>query len=170
MTEPLTLTKLIVLYMLNQVDFALTKAQIFDFILEKEYSDYFTLQQATYELTESKFVESTFTHSSTLMKITPEGRDTLKFFGNRMSEGIKEDINLYFSQNHMQIHNELSVMTNYYKTSEGEYIADLTAREKSSDLINIKINMPTEDSAEAICNHWKEKSQDIYSFILETLL
>lgn len=170
MTEPLTLTKLIVLYMLNQVDFALTKAQIFDFILEKEYSNYFTLQQATYELTESKFVESTSTHSSTLMKITPEGRDALKFFNNRMSEGIKEDINLYFSQNRMQIHNELSVMTNYYKTSEGEYIADLTAREKASDLINIKINMPTEDSAEAICNHWKEKSQDIYSFILETLL
>ena len=170
MTEPLTLTKLIVLYMLNQVDFALTKAQIFDFILEKEYSNYFTLQQATYELTESKFVESTSTHSSTLMKITPEGRDALKFFNNRMSEGIKEDINLYFSQNRMQIHNELSVMTNYYKTSEGEYIADLTAREKASDLINIKINMPTEDSAEAICNHWKEKSQDIYAFILETLL
>lgn len=170
MTEPLTLTKLIVLYMLNQVDFALTKAQIFDFILEKEYSNYFTLQQATYELTESKFVESTSTHSSTLLKITPEGKDALKFFNNRMSEGIKEDINNYFSQNRMQIHNELSVMTNYYKTSEGEYVADLTAREKSLDLINIKINMPTEDSAEAICEHWKEKSQDIYSYLLETLL
>lgn len=170
MTEPLTLTKLIVLYMLSQVDFALTKAQIFDFILEKEYANYFTLQQATYELTESKFVESSSTHSSTLLKITPEGKDTLKFFRNRISEGIKEDISNYFNQNRMQIHNELSVMTNYYKTSDGDFVADLTAREKSSDLINIRINMPTEDSAEAICEHWKEKSQDIYAFILENLL
>lgn len=170
MTEPLTLTKLIVLYMLSQVDFALTKAQIFDFILEKEYANYFTLQQATYELTESKFVDSESTHSSTLLKITPEGKDTLKFFKNRLSEGIIEDINLYFSENRMQIHNELSVMTNYYKTSEGDYVADLTAREKSSDLINIRINMPTEDSAEAVCEHWKENSQSIYAFILENLL
>ena len=35
--DPLTLYKLIVLYMLNRVDFPLTKAQITDFILEKEY-------------------------------------------------------------------------------------------------------------------------------------
>lgn len=33
--DPLTLYKLIVLYMLNRVDFPLTKAQITDFILEK---------------------------------------------------------------------------------------------------------------------------------------
>ena len=170
MTEPLTLSKLIVLYMLNQVDFALTKAQIFDFILEKDYSDYFTLQQATFELTESKFIESTSTHSQTLLKITPEGKDTLKFFANRLSEGLKRDINDYLTESRMQIYNELSVITNYYKTSNGDYIADLSAREKTSDLINIKINMPTEEAAEAVCDHWKQQSQDIYSFLLEKLL
>ena len=35
----LTLYKLIVLYMLSCVDFPLTKAQIGDFILEKEYTE-----------------------------------------------------------------------------------------------------------------------------------
>ena len=42
--DPLTLYKLIVLYMLNRVDFPLTKAQITDFILEKEYTTYMNLQ------------------------------------------------------------------------------------------------------------------------------
>lgn len=38
MQDPLTLYKLIVLYMLSKVDFALTKAQIADFLLGKEYA------------------------------------------------------------------------------------------------------------------------------------
>ena len=36
--------KLIVLYMLNRAAFPITKAQVADFILEKEYMDFFTLQ------------------------------------------------------------------------------------------------------------------------------
>ena len=170
MTEPQTLTKLIVLYMLDKVDHPVTKAQIYDFILEKEYSNYFTLTQATYELTEDGFIESSSTHSSTFLSLTDKGRDTLTFFANRISEGIKQDINTYYEDHRMEIANDVSVITNYYRTSDGDYVADLTAREKSSDLINIRVNMPTEDSARAVCDHWRDKSAEIYSFVLEKLL
>lgn len=170
MTEPHTLTKLIVLYMLDKVDFSLTRAQIYEFILEKEYSDYFTLTAAIFELTEDGFIESSAKHSSTFLSLTPKGRDTLTFFQNRISEGIKNDINKFFDEHRMQIANDVSVMTNYYRTSDGDYVADLTARDKSTDLVNIRINMPTEDSARAVCEHWRDSSSDIYSFILEKLL
>ena len=170
MTEPHTLTKLIVLYMLDKVDFPLTRAQIYEFILEKEYSDYFTLTQAIFELTEDGYIESAKKHASTFLSLTDKGRDTLTFFRNRISEGIKNDINRFFDENRMQIVNDVSVITNYYRTGEGDYVADLTAREKSSDLVNIRINMPTEDSARAICEHWRDTSAEIYSFILEKLL
>ena len=40
------LYKLIVLYMLNKVDFPLTNAQISEFILDEGYTTYFKLQQA----------------------------------------------------------------------------------------------------------------------------
>lgn len=170
MTEPHTLTKLIVLYMLDKVDFPITKAQIYDFILEKEYANYFTLTQATYELTEDGYIESSSTNSATFLALTDKGRDTLTFFQNRISEGIRNDINTYFEDNRFEISNRVSVMTNYYRSASGDYIADLSAREKSEDLINIRITMPTEESAQSICEHWREKSSDIYSFILENLL
>ena len=48
--EPLTLYKLIVLYLLNKVSFPLTMAQVSDLILEKEYTSYLTLQQVINEL------------------------------------------------------------------------------------------------------------------------
>lgn len=170
MTEPLTLTKLIILYMLNQVDFSLTKSQIFDFILEKEYTNYFTLQQATGELTDSGLIETKALHSRTLLSINDKGRNTLKFFKGRISDGIKEDIAKYFEDNKVRIHNEVSVMSNYYRTEAGEYLADLSANEHSSEILHLQIVMPTEEAAEAICENWKKQCSDIYSYLLEKLL
>ena len=57
MAESLTLYKLIILYMLNEVDFPLTNSQISEFILEKEYTNYFHLQQAFSELVDSNLLE-----------------------------------------------------------------------------------------------------------------
>ena len=67
MAEPLTLYKLIVLYMMKKVDFPLTNAQISEFILDKGYTTYFKLQQAISELIDSEFVEE-----ETIQKIEVE--------------------------------------------------------------------------------------------------
>ena len=49
MTETFTLYKLIVLYMLEKVDFPLTTSQISEFILDKGYTTYFNLQETLSE-------------------------------------------------------------------------------------------------------------------------
>ena len=41
MAEAFTLYKLIILYMLDKVDFPLTNSQISEFVLDKGYTDYF---------------------------------------------------------------------------------------------------------------------------------
>ena len=46
MTQSFKLYKLIILYMLNKVDFPLTNSQISEFILDEGYTTYFNLQQA----------------------------------------------------------------------------------------------------------------------------
>lgn len=170
MTDPRTLTKLIILYMLDKFDYPLTKAKILELVLKKEYSNYWTFTSAIFELTEDDLIESSSTHSSTLISLTDKGRESLSFFRNRISEGIRSDIDRYCEENSLEIANDLSVMTNYYRTSSGDYIAELSARDKSEDLIKISINMPTEESAVRACEHWREKSSDIYSHILENLL
>jgi len=170
MTEPLTLIKLIILYMLDQVDFPLKKSQMFDFILDKEYTNYFTLMQAFNELVESSLIDTNSTHSTTFMSITDEGKNALKFFASKMSDGIKKDIDTYFSDNKLEIHNEVSVVSNYYRTSNGDFVADLVAKENNADVLEIKLYMPTEEACEAMCNRWKDKSSDIYAYLIENLL
>ena len=55
MAETFKLYKLIILCMLDQVDFPLTNSQISEFILDEGYTTYFKLQQALSELLSSGF-------------------------------------------------------------------------------------------------------------------
>ena len=56
LAEPMTLYKLMNLYMLHQVNFPLTNAQLSNFFLDREYTTYFTLQQAISELVEAGLI------------------------------------------------------------------------------------------------------------------
>ncbi|MBO4901223.1 MAG: DUF4364 family protein [Lachnospiraceae bacterium] len=170
MTEPLTLYKLIVLYMLDQVDFPLTKAQIFDFILNKEYTNFFTLNQVTCELIDTGLVESKSIRNSSHLRITKEGENTIHYFEKRISDTIKEEIRTYFRENEMQLRNELSVLSNYYRITSGEYVAELIATEKNVELMNLKISMPSEEAAKTLCENWQKKNQEIYTYLMEKLL
>ena len=66
MADTLTLYKLIILKMLDQADAPLTGAQITDFILEKEYTNYFTLQQVLSEMEETGLVLVSSSRKSTI--------------------------------------------------------------------------------------------------------
>lgn len=167
--EPLTLYKLIVLYMLDQVDFPLTSAQVGDFILEKEYTNFLTLQQVISELTEARLISSQSVRNRTHLLITSEGLNTLNYFKYHISDAIKKEINTYFKDNEMELRNEIAILADYYKSTTGEYDAHLVAKEKNVKLVDITLSVPTEESAAAICDNWQRKNQEIYQYLIQQL-
>lgn len=76
MSESFTLYKLIVLYMLEKVDFPLTNGQISEFVLDKGYTTYFKLQQTLSEMVDARFIREETTHNRTLYHLTEEGAST----------------------------------------------------------------------------------------------
>jgi len=169
MSEPLTLYKLIVLYMLSRVDFPLTKAQIGDFILEREYTNFLNLQQAIGELIDANLITAQSIRNRTHLLLTKDGRQTLTYFGNQISSSIKDEIDEYFKTNEITLRNEVSVLADYYKSTSGEYDAHLVVKEKGVNLIDITISVPGEETAAAICDNWQKKNQDIYQYIVGQL-
>ena len=163
--DPLTLYKLIVLYMLNRVTFPLTKAQIGDFILEREYTNFLTLQQAIAELIDAGLVNAKSNRNRTHLVITDEGRATLSYFQNRINDSIKEEIDGFFNANELEMRNEVSILADYYKSVSGEYEAHLVAKEKDVTIVEITMSVPDEDTASAICANWHKKNQDIYQYL-----
>ena len=167
--DPLTLYKLIILYMLGRVKFPLTTAQISNFILEKEYTNFLTLQQVFSELTDTGLVESKTINNRTQLTLSAEGKDTLTYFGNRISDAIKEDINQYFRENEYSLREEVSVLGDYYKSTSGEYEAHLIAKEQDINLVELTLSVPTKEIAEAVCDNWQKKNQEVYEQIIKLL-
>ena len=169
MHDPFMLYKLIVLYMLKRVDFPLTKAQISDFILGKEYTNFLTLQQVIGELIEAGLITAQSIRNRTHLSITKEGQETLKFFENQIGDSIKADIDDFFRENEIDLRNEVSILSDYYKSTSGEYEAHLTAKEKGVNLVDITISVPSEETASSICDNWQRKNQDIYQYLIAQL-
>lgn len=167
--DSLTLYKLMVLHMLSRVQFPLTTAQISSFMLDQEYTDYLTLQQIFSELDEAGMIRRSTVHNRTLLHLTEEGRSTLQYFGSRISDATKEDIDLFLRENEMTLRNEVSVQADYYKATSGEYEARLLAKDRGINLIELTLSVPTKEIAAAVCDHWQSRNQEIYKYIVQQL-
>lgn len=165
-----TLYKLIILYMLNKVSFPLTNTQISEFILDAGYTNYFNLQHAISEMSDSNLVTTETIRNTTYYRMTEEGQETLDFFGKEISEDIRSEIDAYLKTNAYELRNEASTLADYYKTTSQEYEAHCQVKERTGKLIEIVLTVPTEDAAKSICNNWPEKSREIYAYLMQVLL
>jgi len=158
------------LYMLKQVNFPLSNAQLTDFFLQHEYTSYFTLQQALNELKEAGLIRTESTHNETHYEITKEGEDTLSFFGKNISPAIVADMDKYLKENRFRMRNEVGVRADYYKSTSQDYIVHCEVREGKSTLIDLNLSVPDKMQAEAMCARWKDHSQEIYAFAMKALM
>ena len=170
MAEAQTLYKLIVLTMLSKVDFPLTNAQISDFILTKEYTNYFTLQQVLSDLVETELAEEHTVRNSTYYHMTSKGIETLNYFGHMVSEAIHEDMDKYFKDNAIALRDEMSVRADYFENNQSEFTVRLRVMEKDSAVIDLSLSVPTENQANSICDNWKKKNQKLSAYLMQELL
>ena len=170
MAEAQTLYKLIILTMLSKVDFPLTNAQISDFILTKEYTNYFTLQQVLSDLVETELAEEHTVRNSTYYHTTAKGKETLNYFGHMVSEAIHEDMDKYFKDNAIALRDEMSVRADYFENNQSEYTVRLRVMEKDAAVIDLSLSVPSENQANSICDNWKKKNQKLYAYLMQELL
>lgn len=170
MPEPFTLYKLIILYMLQKVDFPLTNSQISEFILDRGYTTYFTLQSVLSELTQSDMIRQETIRNASYYSLTEPGEEALHYFQNRISKQIREDVDQYIKENKMQLRDEVSVMADYYKNTANEYSVHCVVKEKYSNPIDLTVTVPDESQARTVCRNWKEKCQEIYEHVMKELL
>ena len=43
-------------------------------------------------------------------------------------------------------------------------------KERKGDLIDLTISVPDKEQAIAICDHWEKKCQEVYQYLMNTLL
>ena len=171
MQEPITLYKLIVLYMLERSGFPLTRTQVTDFLLNREYTtNFLNLQQAIGELIDDGLLTSVTARNRSYLSITDEGRQTLNYFKNQIDRDIRTDIDAFLKEHGFELRNENSVLASYRKAASGEYEARLIAADKGITLVDLTLSVPLEDTAATICDNWQNRNQEIYQYLMSQLL
>ena len=170
LSEPMTLYKLMILYLLKQVNVALSENMISEFFLSREYTGYFTLKQALSELGESGLIQLHSTRNASRYSVTEEGVQTLSFFGKRLSPEILADIDRFLRENRFQIRNELSVHADYYPAGQTGYRVHCEVTEGKNSLFSVELTAPEEAQALEMCRRFSLRSGEVYRLLLKELL
>ncbi|HEY9574609.1 MAG TPA: DUF4364 family protein [Lachnospiraceae bacterium] len=170
MTDSLTLYKLMILYMLDKVNFPMTNNQLCSFITEGNYTDYFHVQQSLNELVESNLIQMDTIRNMSQFRLTKDGSDTLSYFGNDISQEIRDEMDTYLYENSYELRNESNITADYYLTPQMDYAIQCRIREGQENLMELTLTVPTEEIARHACLKWKKEHQDIYENIIKKLL
>lgn len=167
--EDFTVNKLIILYLLTQVKMPLSISQITQIILERGYTDYFSLQQYLTELESSSFILVSKQNHSSYFEINERGSQTLEFFVSRIPEFIRKELDLFIENNWRKLKSELDIYAEYTPTKENEYVVHCKVTENQSTLIDLSLNVGSKKQAIELCSNWKENASNLYGEILDIL-
>ena len=168
-SDPVTLYKLMTLYLLRKVNFPLTNAQMSELFLEKGYTNYLTFQQVLSELAEAHLIRQDTVRNTSRYEITTEGEETLGFFKNRLSDAVIADMDQFVAEHKFALRSEIGVTGDYYR-HEGEYQVELAVKEGKSTVIGLTLAVPDEAEAVRICEKWSQENQAIYAYVMKKLM
>lgn len=170
MADMPVLYKLMILYMLGNVNFAMTNSQISGVFLELRYTDYFKVQNTLSDMVESGLIQADEYSDRTYYSLTPAGKDSLDALKNDLSSDIRSDIDAYLKKNRLEFLDEVSVRAAYYRTTGGDYAAHCVVLEHNQPLIDLTLAVPTAAAARQVCDAWHGRNQEVYAQIMQILL
>ncbi len=165
--DDFTVNKLIVLYLLSRVKMPLSLSQMTQVILEKGYTDYFSLQQYLTELEKSEFISISKQNNSSYYEISTKGEQTLEFFVSRIPEFILKELNQFIDTNWRKFKSELDIYADYTPNKSNEFIVDFKVTENDCNLIDLSITVGSKKQAIEMCNKWKSNATELYGEILQ---
>lgn len=170
MADAMTQYKLIVLYMLEQVDFPLGNTQLTAFFLEKEYASYFSLQQTLSDLASDGLVRAESTHNNTLYRATAAGREILSAFPDKVSDAIKAEARAYLKEHQMDLKDGVHLPADFFEIADNYCLVRCQIKDGDIPLVDLSIKANNRKQAEAICNNWKRQNEEVYGYLMDLLL
>lgn len=168
-TEELAQNKLLILYLIKASKSPFTNSQITEFMLEKNYMNYFLVQQYLSELVDSNFIEILIQDSEEVYSIVEKGEVALSYFEERIPDSIKSELNDEFIEIKKKEKIETEITTEYYEKGNGQFVVNLKLVENEETLFSIYLDVATKKQADLICSKWKKDTEYIYQNIINLL-
>ena len=172
--------KLILLYVFDKMEIALTEESIMDICTNRNYwLEYLDCKEALQQLLKVKFVCKLENNSGIEIDpkderytITTDGRNCVANFYTRIDQKLREDIAEYAKQNRMVFKRNQEYAYEYFKNNDGTHTVVFRIKEPdlSAPLFEIKLKTPTRNAAIEAGKKWHKKAASIYEYIYEKLV
>lgn len=172
--------KLILLYVFDKMEIALTEESIMDICTNRNYwLEYLDCKEALQQLLKVKFVCKLDNNSGIEVDpkderytITTDGRNCVANFYTRIDSKLREEIAEYSKQNRMVFKRNQEYAYEYFKNNDGTHTVVFRIKEPDlfSPLFEIRLKTPTRNSAINAGKKWHKKAASIYEYIYEKLV
>ncbi len=161
--------KLLILYIINKLNFEPTNSQIAKLAIDTREINYFYLQQYISELVNDKFIKCHEENGSRFYKITQTGRQALDFFKTMIRASSREKIDAIVKENIASLRTETQVSADYIPLNENEFMASCRIFEGSTCLIDLELYTGTKEQARLVCRNWENNARGLYSEIIRIM-
>ena len=174
-----TVKKLILLFVLDQMEIPLTEDSIIDICTSRnDWLKYIDCKEALSQLIDVKFIcklDNDGVDSDpkdVRYSITIEGRNCLAHFFNRIRQHTREEIVSYAKQNRMVFKRSQEYVYEYFKNGDGSHTVVFRIKEPTlaQPMFEIRLKTATRSAAVAAGKKWRKKAAQIYEYVFENLI
>lgn len=167
--EMLAENKLIILYLMHNVNCTLSNLQILKLLYDFEGFNYYYFQHLLSDLVEKKYIMSYKQNEEWFYEITSLGSEVLELTGNMLPGIIKHKLNLITKSLLKDVTNELIISAEYIPENNDTYTTKCKLSEANQTVFELNILCSSQIEAKKIAENWKAKASNYYGDILNML-
>lgn len=167
--ETLAENKVLILYILDQVNKPISNDNLYKLVLSSTEMNYFYFQQFLLDLINTKFVLSYQKESQTIYELSELGKSTLDLTLDILPGIMKLKVDTNLKNTLESVEEEHSVIAEYTPKNENNYIINCKIMENNETVFEVKTYAYSREQAKEIVDNWKAHADKAYPKILDLL-
>lgn len=170
-TTALAENKVLILYILNQLDSGMIEDGLYKIIASINDVNYFYFKEVLTDLLDSKLV-GIFTkdEEESVLRITTEGKNALSLTQDILPGLLKLKADNVFKKELSSITEESSIVAEFIPKNENDYTIKCKIIENNETIFEVKTFAGSRERAKKIVDNWNNNASKIYPQILDILL
>ncbi len=167
--ETLAENKVLILYVLSNVNKAITNDTLYSIVTSAVDINYFHFQQFLLDLIDAKFIHCYEKETQSVYEITNLGLSTLELTLDILPGIVKLQVDTNFKDRVEEFSNMESIVAEFTPIDENQYIVECKIVENGEIQFEIKTYAYSRDQAQNIVMNWKNNASFLYPELLKVL-
>jgi len=167
--------KLLILYLINRMELSMSRAQITDFVMSKDFMNYFVFEETLSDMLEQGLLEATSENAqdanTTRYTVTNSGLISLEYFESHIPRPVRAHINQYVEENRGKVKRDYEVTATYFPATEtDDFQVKCGVYEDRRVLLELAISVDTREQAKQIQTNWRNNASVLYQRVIDALI